>query len=86
MSDIPMEIVQLNIGDVKITFLGKEGEPLKAGEMATCFRWKIEGAGIDPRRVRSVQIPKLDYCDSSPVVLTIEMCPVEILSAARSPK
>jgi hypothetical protein len=74
MADTP-EIVQINMGEVKITFFGKDGEPLKPGEMAMCYRWKIEGAGIDPNRVKSVQIPKLDYCDSSPVVLTVEMYP-----------
>lgn len=72
---IKTETVEINMGEVKITFLGKDGEPLKPGEMATCFHWKIEGAGIDPARVKSVQIPKLDYTDNSPVVLTVEMYP-----------
>jgi type IV pilus biogenesis protein CpaD/CtpE len=83
MNPVVPEVVQINIGDVKITFLNKNGEPLKPGEMAQCFRWKIEGAGIDPIRVISVQIPKLDYMDSSPVTLTVEMSPTNLAQRQR---
>jgi hypothetical protein len=68
---IKMETVQINMGDVKITFYGQDGEPLKPGELARLHRWKIEGAGIDTNRVVSVQIPKLDYMDGGLVTLTV---------------
>jgi hypothetical protein len=87
--DEGMEVVQvmaqiqkIEIGDVKITFFGAKGEPLKPGELARLHRWQIEGPGIDPNRVASVQIPKLDYRENGILTLMVEMYPVDLLAAA----
>lgn len=61
MSEIETESVSLNLGDIKIDFLNRKGEPLKPGETAYCYQFRISGGGIDPRRVVAVELPRLDY-------------------------
>ena len=73
------EIVELNIGDVKITFLDRKGNSLKrgCGDLALLCNFLIEGAGIDPLRVKSVELPKLDYNSSEAVTIKVELYPVD---------
>jgi hypothetical protein len=72
------EFVTLNIGEVKITFFGRHGGPLARGDVGRVCDFRIEGPGIDPERVRSVKIPKLDYADPKALTITVKMYPYAI--------
>jgi hypothetical protein len=71
--DVNTEVVELNMGDVKITFLDPTGKPLKRGGEARRFMFDVEGPGIDPLRVRRVIIPPLDYSCSDMLTIKVEM-------------
>ena len=68
-----VETVELNMGDVTFTFQNRRGEPLKSGDEARICNFKIEGPGIDPLRVRAVEIPRLDYSNSDLLTIKVEM-------------
>jgi len=72
IDDEGTEMVCLNMGQVKITFLDPTGKPATVGtpDIRKCG-FVVEGPGIDPLRVRRVIIPPLDY--SSPDLLTIKI-------------
>ena len=71
--DPDVEVVELNMGDVKITFLDPTGEPLKRGGEARRCMFEVEGPGIDPLRVCRVIIPPLDYGCSDMLTIKVEM-------------
>lgn len=76
------EVVQLNMGDIKITFYGPTGEPLHPGDVAYTHRFVIEGPGIDPIRVRRVILPILDYNCAEQLTVNVEMLtsiPIDLL-------
>ena len=73
------ETVELNIGDLTITFYNNQGEPLQRGGLARCHRFQVEGAGIDPMRVKSITIPTLDYNNPDLVTVKIELYPQSLI-------
>ena len=78
------EVVQLNMGDIKITFYNPTGEPLRPGDVAYTHRFVIEGPGIDPIRVRRVVLPVLDYNNAEQLTVSVEMftsIPIDILQS-----
>jgi hypothetical protein len=76
------ETVEINIGDITITFYNAQGEPLQKGCMARCHRFIVEGAGIDPNRVKSITIPTLDYDNPDLVTVKIELYPQSLIDEA----
>jgi len=77
MDDIPMEVVRLNMGDIKIEFFNVEGKSLKPGEVVRVHNFRVTGPGIDPMRVRYVKLPILDYNDDGLLVVEIGMWPFD---------
>jgi len=77
------ETVVLNIGDIRIKFLAPTGGLRVPGspELIRSHQFEIEGPGIDPLRVKSVELPKLDYGSTDPVTVKVEMYPTGPLSA-----
>jgi hypothetical protein len=71
------EIIRLNIGQVKITWLDSQNQPLtdNSPDPAMTFRFKIEGPGIDPDRVTKVELPPLDYSNNSLYEVIVHMMP-----------
>jgi hypothetical protein len=65
------EAIELPIGDIKIKFLEGRG-PLRS------HQFEVEGPGIDPLRVRSLEIPKLDYGCSDVLTVKVEMYPTDM--------
>jgi len=76
-NDIETEVVMLNIGDVKITFLDAQGNPARRGSGEPLYRhsFTVEGPGIDPLRVKRVMIPPLDYGNPELLMVKVEMYP-----------
>ena len=76
-NDIETEVVMLNIGDVKITFLDAQGNPARRGSGEPLYRhsFTVEGPGIDPLRVKRVMIPPLDYGNPEVLMVKVEMYP-----------
>lgn len=72
---IAVDVVKLNIGDVKVTFLGSDGQPLKKGEIATKFRFKVEVDGLDPGRVAFVKFDDADYSCSDLFMVQLGIYP-----------
>ena len=70
-----LEVVSLNMGDLKIEFVNRQGEPLKPGDTAHCFLFRVTGAGIDPNRVTAVEIPRLDYDNSDELLVKVTLRP-----------
>lgn len=75
--DFEMETVELKISDIRIRFLNEDGKPAKPGEVIRCHNFEIEGPGIDPNRVKSVTIGKLDYSSSDVLTVMVEMYPFD---------
>ena len=71
------EIGRFAIADVKITLLNTRGKLLKPGDLARVCNFTIEGPGIDPKRVRYVRIPELNYTKNEPVVIEVGMLPYD---------
>lgn len=81
--DFEMETVELKISDIRIRFLNEDGEPAKPGEVIRCHGFEVEGPGIDPKRVKSVTIPKLDYSGSDVLTIMVEMYPFDPATGRR---
>lgn len=75
MSEGQMETVSLNMGDLKIEFLNRSGEPLKPGDTAYCYKFRVSGVGIDPERVVAVEIPRLDYGNPDELLVKVTLRP-----------
>ena len=75
MGEVEMETVSLNMGDLKIEFLNRQGEPLKPGDVAHCYRFRLSGGGIDPKRVVAVEIPRLDYDCADELLVKVTLRP-----------
>ena len=81
--EIKMEKVHLEIGDIKIQFLNRKGEPWKKGDgFLRKDKFIVEGPGIDPNRVASVTIPKLSYSNSDLMTVEVEMYPTDPMNQA----
>ena len=70
---IMTRMVEMNMADVRIEFLNKNGEPLKEGEQADESMFVVVAEGIDPLKVYSVEFPKLCYRSTDPALVKIEM-------------
>ena len=69
------DVAELNMGDIKLTFLNTKGEPAKHGDLVISSRWKIEGTGLDSERVMRVEIPTLDKCVDEYLMVKVTMAP-----------
>jgi len=78
MTERKTEVVELNIGDIKITFFDAQGNPAAPGTLLRAHNFRIEGPGIDSKRVLSVELPKLSYGSSDLLTVKVEMWPFDL--------
>lgn len=69
------EFVEINMGECKIEFFAHDGKKAEvgSGEPIKSFMWQLTGPGIDPTKVRSVEIPKLTYDSIEPLKIKVEL-------------
>jgi hypothetical protein len=73
------EIIELNMGDIKITFLDPHGDPLPRGEMAFGHRAIVDIPGLDSKRIKRVEFDDIDYSDISPYTIRVELYTADFL-------
>ena len=69
------EFVEINMGDCKIEFFTPDGRKAEIGngDVVRSYLWQLTGPGIDPTRVRSVEIPKLTYDSNESLKIKVEL-------------
>jgi hypothetical protein len=60
------------INQVKITYFGLDGRPLRAGQSPMADRFIVEAPGIDPAFVKGAQFDPLDYSNPGLLMITVE--------------
>ncbi|KKM74948.1 hypothetical protein LCGC14_1395100, partial [marine sediment metagenome] len=66
--------LELNMGLVRIRFLTTKGDPALYGRaLLRTHMFEVQAPGIDPRLVKSVEIPKLHYACAAPLSVKIEL-------------
>ncbi len=67
------EIVEINMGDVNIQFIDTKGDPVTKGTEARKNGWICNIPGVDPTRIKSVEIPKLAYDETGLLTIKVEV-------------
>ena len=73
--EVAVDSVVLNVGDVKVSFLTTDGEPLPRGEVARRELSLVEVDGLEPGRIRSVEFDNIDYATPGPFLVRLEIYP-----------
>jgi len=69
---VKTEHTEMPLGDVKLTYLKKDGSLALQGDRFALCDFTIEGPLVDPFAVRSVVLPKLDYASTSCATVIVE--------------